>query len=75
MEKSESEFLSAVASVLEVSSIAMADEFRSVPDWCSLKAFGLLVLLENDFATPLTISDLANLRTVADLWLKVGGRK
>lgn len=67
MEKTLTEFLSSVASVLEVPSIGLEDEFRSVPDWCSLKAFGLLVMMENDFAVPLTVADLAELRTVGDL--------
>lgn len=71
MTRPEAEFCAAVASVLEVPSIGLGDEFRSVPDWCSLKAFGLLVMMENDFAVPLTVADLAELRTVGDLWSRV----
>ena len=71
MTRPEVEFCAAVASVLEVPSIGLGDEFRSVPDWCSLKAFGLLVLMENDFGSPLVLSDLAAVRTVGDLWSRV----
>ena len=61
-------FLKAIASVLEVKQIGLDDNFRDVPEWCSLKAFGLLVMMENDFSTPLTISDLNRYQTVRDLY-------
>jgi len=61
-------FLQSVASVLEVETIALDDNFRQVPDWCSLKGFGLLVLMENDFGAPLTIDRFLGLKTVRDLY-------
>ena len=61
-------FTEAVAGVLEVAEIALDDEFRAVPEWCSLKAFGLLVMLENDFAAPIDILRLQQLKTVRDLY-------
>lgn len=61
-------FQSAVASVLEVDDIALDADFRVVPDWCSLKGFGLLVMMENDWHAPLTIDRFLELRTVHDLY-------
>lgn len=60
--------IKAVADVLEVKTLDLDDEFRTLDGWCSLKAFGLLVTLENDWATPLTIDRFLELRTVRDLY-------
>jgi len=61
-------FLQSVASVLEIESVALDDEFRLVDGWCSLKGFGLLVMLENDWHAPTTIDRFLELKTVRDLW-------
>lgn len=61
-------FLQCVAEVLEVDAIGIDDDFRAVPDWCSLKGFGLLVTLENDYGAPLKIDEFLKLRTVRDLF-------
>lgn len=63
-----SKFVSDVASVLEVEEIGLDDDFRSVPGWCSLQGFGLLVLLENDYGAPTTIDRFLELKTVRDLY-------
>ena len=63
-------FLQAVASVLEVDEINPATRFRETPDWSSLKAFGLLVLMENDFNAPISIERLKEFLTVRDLELE-----
>lgn len=61
-------FLEAVADVLEVDAIGPDDEFRQVPEWCSLKAFGLMVMLENDYGAPVRVDEFLKLRTVKDLF-------
>ena len=61
-------FLSAVASVLEMDEVRLDFEFRNAPDWCSRQAFGLLVLLENDWGAPVSIDRFAELKTVRDLY-------
>ena len=61
-------FLEKVADVLEVDSIGIDDEFRQVPEWCSLNAFGLMVTLENDYGAPIRIDEFMKLRTVRDLF-------
>ena len=65
------EFLEQVAEVLEVDSVGLEDDFRAVEAWCSLKAFGLLVLLENDWGTPISTERFAELKSVGDLWREV----
>ena len=60
-------FYEAVAGVLEVPEVGFDTRFRETDGWCSLQAFGLLVMMENDWATPLTIDRLRGLETVGDL--------
>ena len=61
-------FLEKMADVLEVDSIGIDDEFRAVPEWSSLKGFGLLVTLENDYGAQVKIDEFLKLRTVRDLF-------
>jgi acyl carrier protein len=61
-------FLQSIASALEVDNLDLDTSFRTLDDWCSLKAFGLLVTLENDWATPLTIDQFRTLMTCRDLY-------
>ena len=61
-------FVSAVASVLEMEEVGLDFEFRNAPGWCSLQAFGLLVLLENDWGAPVAIDRFQSLKTVRDLY-------
>ena len=60
------EFLDKIAAVLE-EPVRPETRFRELPDWSSLKAFGVLVTLENDFGRPMTIDEFRQLNTVADL--------
>lgn len=61
-------FVADVASVLEVDTLNLDDDFREVPGWCSLQGFGLLVLLENDWGAPVAIDRFLELKTVRDLY-------
>lgn len=61
------EFLDKVAAVLEVPSVTPDTDFRAVEGWCSLMAFGLLVMLEQNYGKTLPAEAFMKLRTVADL--------
>ena len=63
-------FVEAVAGVLEVAPEALSPDtpFRETEGWCSLKAFGLLIMLENDWRAPTGIDRFMELKTVRDLW-------
>ena len=61
-------FVKAVSDVLEVDALDLDTRFRETEGWCSLKAFGLLVMLENDWGAPTDIERFMSLATVRDLW-------
>ncbi|MBO7683553.1 MAG: acyl carrier protein [Kiritimatiellae bacterium] len=61
-------FYDSVAQVLEVDEVGFDTEFRKAPGWCSLQAFGLLVLMENDWKAPMDLARLRGMRTVGDLY-------
>lgn len=61
-------FYDSVAQVLEVDEVGFDTEFRQAPGWCSLQAFGLLVLMENDWNAPIDLVRLRAMRTVGDLY-------
>ena len=63
-------FYESVAQVLEVEEVGFETRFRQTPGWCSLQAFGLLVLMENDWQAPVSIDRFQGLETVGDLYLE-----
>ena len=61
------EFLDKVAAVLEVPSVTPDTDFRAEEGRCSLMAFGLMVMLEQNYGKTLSVDDFQALRTVSDL--------
>ena len=57
-----------VAEVLEVPSVTDETRFRELPDWCSLQAFGLLVMMETACGVRLDAAKLAEIETVGELY-------
>ena len=66
------EFLAKAAAILETPSVTPETDFRAVEGWCSLKAFGLLVMLDQDYGRTLAPDDFLKLRTIADLAAAAG---
>ena len=62
------DFRNRVAAVLEVPQVEDSTRFRELPGWCSLQAFGLLVMLENDCGVRLNAARFAELETVGELY-------
>ena len=61
-------FTDRIAEVLEVETIGMDDRFRETADWSSLKAFGLMVMLENDYGAPIRVEEFLKLAIMKDLF-------
>lgn len=64
-------FLSRVADVLDIPAATMETRFRETPGWCSLMAFGLLVMMENDYRTPLSIGEFMEIETAGELFSRI----
>lgn len=63
----QADFLEKAAEVLEVESVTAETRFRDLPDWCSLQAFGLLVLLENECGIRMDLESFRRCETLGDL--------
>ena len=61
-------FEQSVADVLEVETVSPETRFRETEGWCSLKAFGLLVMMENDWLAPVSIDRFQTFASVRDLY-------
>lgn len=69
----EMEFVEKISEVLEVdpSEITMETDFRNeVPFWDSLKGFGIIVLIEEDYGKRLTVEEFLEQKTIGDLYKK-----
>jgi len=62
------DFHSKVAEILEVESVTDATRFRELDGWCSLQAFGLLVMLENELGVRMGVEELQTKETVGELY-------
>ena len=67
-------FYAKASSVLEIPSAGPSTRFRELDGWCSLKAFGLLAMMENDFGVRLPIGEFAGYSTLGELAALAGGR-
>lgn len=65
-------FLERLAEVLEVPSVALGDDFRTVPMWSSLVGFSVMLMFDLEYGLELTASELKAATTVADLAKKAG---
>ena len=62
------DFRRKVAEVLEVESVTDDTRFRELDGWCSLQAFGLLVMLENELGVRMDIETFQSIETVGELY-------
>ena len=61
------EFCAGLADVLDVPQVTSETRFRELDGWCSLKAFGLLIHLENEYHVSIPIETFLAFNTIADL--------
>lgn len=60
-------FLCRLAEVLEVPSVSLESDFRTVPMWSSMTGFAVMVMMDLDYDRGVTAADLQAARTVLDL--------
>jgi acyl carrier protein len=69
----EKDFIEKISEILEIdySEISMETDFRNdVPFWDSLKGFGIIVLIEEDYGKKLTVEEFLEQKTIGDLYKK-----
>lgn len=60
-------FLDQLAEVLEVPSVSLETDFRTVPMWSSMTGFAVMVMMDLDYGKGVTAEDLKAAKTVGDL--------
>jgi len=65
-------FLDRLAEVLEVPSVSVEDDFRTVPMWSSLVGFSVMLMFDLEYGVCLTAEELKAARIVRDLAKKAG---
>lgn len=73
MDEKQTEFLSRLAGVLEVDSIAPADDYRQTPLWGSLTCFALKVTLMQQYGCDVPLKDLDSFPDAKTLMERVLG--
>ncbi|WP_289058985.1 acyl carrier protein [uncultured Mesotoga sp.] len=69
----EKEFIEKISEILEVEpeSLTPKTDFRNdIPFWDSLKGFGIIVLIEEDYGKKLTVEEFLEQKTIGDLYKK-----
>jgi acyl carrier protein len=69
------EFLSKIASILEVEKVSESDEFKSFPQWDSLSVLSVIALLDANYGINLRAADFGTIKSIGDLWKLVQSRK
>jgi acyl carrier protein len=69
------EFLEFVAGIFRVPAASLSGEtsYGSIPQWDSLMQLRLIGEIEDQYEIEIPIDDVANLRTLADLYRTVSG--
>lgn len=60
------EFLDKMSAVMEMP-VEPRTKFRETEGWSSLKAFGILVTLENDFSKRMSLAEFSGFSTIGEL--------
>ena len=69
------EFLTKIASILEVDDVAETDEFKAFPQWDSLSVLSVIAMLDAGYGVNLRAADFGTIKNIGDLWRLVQSRK
>lgn len=69
------EFLTNIASILEVGSVKETDDLKSFPQWDSLAVLSVIAMLDANYGVNLRAADFAPINSVGELWTMVQSRK
>lgn len=69
------EFLTKIASILEVDNVKETDELKAFPQWDSLAVLSVIAMLDASYGVNLHAADFGPIKSVADLWNLVQSRE
>lgn len=69
------EFLSRIASILEVDEIRETDQLKGFPQWDSLAVLSVIAMLDAHYGVNLRAADFEPVSSVADLWNLVNSKR
>ena len=69
------EFLSKIASILEVEKVSESDELKTFPQWDSLSVLSVIAMLDASYGVNLRAADFGTIKCIGDLWKLVQSRK
>jgi acyl carrier protein len=69
------DFLTKLASILEVEQMGAADELKAFPQWDSLSILSVIAMLDADYQVNLSAADFGPVKSAGDLWALVQSRK
>ncbi len=69
------EFLTKIASILEVENVKETDELKGFPQWDSLSVLSVIAMLDAGYGVNLRAAEFGPLKTAGDLWHLVQGKK
>jgi len=69
------EFLTKIASILEVDDVKESDELKAFPQWDSLSVLSVIAMLDASYGVNLRAADFGTIKNVGDLWRLVQSRK
>ena len=73
----EKEFLNFIAEVfgVEVAKISLNTEYQSIPEWDSLMHLRLVAEIEEKYGVEIPIDDVANIKTLNDIFLHIKDKR
>ncbi len=69
------EFLTRIASILEVDEIKETDQLKGFPQWDSLAVLSVIAMLDANYGVNLRAADFEPVSSVADLWSLVNSKR
>jgi acyl carrier protein len=62
------EFLSQIATILEVEQVSATDDLKAFPQWDSLAVLSVIAMLDAKYGVNLRAADLTPVKSAGDLW-------
>ena len=69
------DFLTKIASILEVDAVQESDVLKAFPQWDSLSVLSVIAMLDADYQVNLKAADIQQVKTAGELWALAQSKK